>query len=169
MFSGAKFSQYPSSLLTESADRENRSPAEIVMLCLIQRGWPNGAHPRKEGEPDGRFLLRADPTIVRLFVSSASDPDGAVPHHRRGLRSRSPAATPIRPLIPRRSRPPRSSPATTWTTIRTIPSATRRTTPGSAAVAVNSPIGLCLEGDAQGLAALTGPRGEPSPGRFGFS
>jgi hypothetical protein len=50
---------------------------------------------------------------------------------------------PIRRSIPRRSRPPRSSPAATWTTILTIPSATHRTTPG-AAVAVAVAVEWCV-------------------------
>ena len=40
---------------------------------------------------------------------------------RASQRFFSPAVTPIRRSIPRRSRRPRSSPATTWTTILTIP------------------------------------------------
>ena len=55
------------------------------------------------------------------------------PSFSRSRRSRLPAATPIRRSIPRRSRPPRSSPAITRTPILTIPSATRRTTPVAAA------------------------------------
>ena len=36
-------------LLDWSAGRENKSRAEIVMLVLTRRGWPNGPRARKEG------------------------------------------------------------------------------------------------------------------------
>jgi hypothetical protein len=48
------------------------------------------------------------------------------------------AVTPIRGLISRRARPPRSSPATTWTTILTIPPAMHRTKPGAEAAAIEA-------------------------------
>ena len=48
------------------------------------------------------------------------------------------AVTPIRGLISRPALPPRSLPATTWTTILTIPPAMHRTKPGTEAAAIEA-------------------------------
>src|ERR1700733_13604176 len=92
------------------------------------------APPRRVGEPDGRLLLRIDQANIPLAV---------VRHPRRHsvralrLQRQSGDQSLVATALPglRRPRPPGPPPATTWTTILTIPSATHRTTPGAAAAA----------------------------------
>ena len=103
----------------------------------VKRALFNETATPGDGARDGRLLLCIDQTNVQLAGSNESGSARAVPRLCRG-RSACPHRLQRQSggqslVADGRGRPPKSSPATTWTTILTIPSATHRTTPGAAA------------------------------------
>jgi hypothetical protein len=156
--------QQPRRVSGDTLDHSGRR-IELKLSVRCSMRSPPSATERVKAD----FLLRIDQTNVPLAGSNESGSARTVLRLGRGRSaSPSPAATPIRRSIPRRSRPPRCSPAATWTTILTIPSTTHRITRG-AAVAVAVAVEWCVQCHsitaARGSSWLTRSRaGQGSPG-----